>query len=182
MAISCRDSGQRFRLIMRPTADSRFLRHAGPPQLASDPNHPVILWKFIEISIMYYGKFSRSAPLPDRAGRLSARRKRERQRRLDLRPLPSVGRRPPEANEQASERTGRRSEAPTKPRQTMPDAVRSRTAGLTESQEPLEATEKDRLQFFSRTTGKTKTFLLILMARTDVINMSLRNFRSHPNG
>ena len=182
MAISCRDSGQRFRLIMRPTADSRFLRHAGPPQLASDPNHPVILWKFIEISIMYYGKFSRSAPPPDRAGRLSARRKRERQRRLDLRPLPSVGRRPPEANEQASERTGRRSEAPTKPRQTMPDAVRSRTAGLTESQEPLEATEKDRLQFFSRTTGKTKTFLLILMARTDVINMSLRNFRSHPNG
>lgn len=181
MAISCRDSGQRFRLIMRPTADSRFLRHAGPPQLASDPNHPIILWKFVEISIMYYGKFSRSPP-PDRAGRSSARRERERQRRLDLRPLPSVGRRPPEANEHASERTGRRSEAPTKPRQTMPDAVRSRTAGLTESQEPLEATEKDRLQFFSRTTGKTKTFLLILMARTDVINMSLRNFRSHPNG
>ena len=88
------------------------------------------------------------APSPDRAGRSSARRERERQRRLDLRPLPSVGRRPPEANEQASERTGRRSEAPTKPRQTMPDAVRSRTAGLTESQEPLEATEKDRLQFF----------------------------------
>ena len=56
----------------------------------------------------------------------------------------------------------------------MPDAVRSRTAGLTESQEPLEATEKDRLQFFSRTTGKTKTFLLILTARTDVINTSWR--------
>ena len=102
------------------------------------------------------------------------RTERERQRRLDLRPLPSVGRRPPEAYEQASERTDRRSEAPTKPRQTMPDAVRSRTAGLTESQEPLEATEKDRLQFFSRTTGKTKTFLLILTARTDVINTSWR--------
>lgn len=55
------------------------------------------------------------APSPDRAGRSSARRERERQRRLDLRPLPSVGRRPPEANEQASEQASGRADAP-KPR------------------------------------------------------------------
>lgn len=128
---------------------------------------------------MYYGKFSRSPhPRTERDARVLDASENVNAASTSARCRPSGAGRPrrtsKQASKQASERTGRRSEAPTKPRQTMPDAVRSRTAGLTESQEPLEATEKDRLQFFSRTTGKTKTFLLILTARTDVINTSWR--------
>ena len=125
-----RDEGHRFgrSKTVGGSLRRRSLRHAGPPQLASDPNHPIILWKFVEISIMYYGKFSRS-PLPGPSGTLECSTRAGTS--TPPRPPPAAVRRAPaargeRASKRASERTGRRSEAPTKPRQTMPDAVRPR--------------------------------------------------------
>ena len=100
------------------TADTR-LRLAG---VSSVPIFPIMLWKFVEISIMYYGKFSRS-PLPGPSGTLECSTRAGTS--TPPRPPPAAVRRAPAAR---GERASKRADGPTlrSPDETPADDARCR--------------------------------------------------------